>query len=298
MTDALIEEARTTSEVAAATAEVTLDEVGHHLRARTVAALFDQVWGRTEAAGAVLSGEALMAMTHAGCQVTAAWRGDELVGATAAFLGRDHDSGATFAHSHVTGVRPGRQGAGIGRALKWHQRAWCLERGIDEVRWTYDPLVRRNAVLNLLLLGAQAAGYEPDVYGPMDDARNVGLPTDRIVVSWPLAAPRTRAAARGAPAAPDIDALRRAGAEPLLEVGDADEPVRHDTQAPRRLVRVPADIEAIRARDRDLAADWADAIGATLGAALRSGARVSGISRDGWYVLAPPSGVAELADRR
>lgn len=296
--DALLDEARATAEVAASSADVTIAEIQGHTVARVISALLDGVWGRAPSAGAVLPAEALTALTHAGSQVTAAWRDGDVVGATAAFLGRDHETGEVFVHSHVTGVRPDAQRTGVGRALKWHQRNWCLERGIDEVRWTFDPLIRRNAVLNLLLLGAQATGYEHDVYGPMDDVRNAGLPTDRAVVSWRLSAPRTCAAARGRPAAPDVEALRRSGAQPLLVVGDGDRPERTTTDVARRLVQVPPDIEAIRADDRELAAAWADAVRDTLGEAIRAGARVSGVTRDGWYVLAPPAGVAELADVR
>lgn len=299
MTDALLDEARATAQDAAASAGVSFEEVHGHTLAQATSRLFDEVWGRGAQAGAVLSGEALVALAHAGGQVTVARRDGALVGATAAFLGRDHATGRTFAHSHVTGVVAPAQSSGVGRALKWHQRAWCLERGIEEVRWTYDPLIRRNAVLNLLLLGAQAAHYEHDVYGPMDDARNRGLPTDRIVVSWRLDAPRTRAAAEGRAAAPDVAALRRAGAEPVLDLdADSGRPLRSPTDAARRLVRIPPDIEAIRAEDPGLARDWAEAIRATLGEAMRARARVTGVTRDGWYVLAPPAGITELADPR
>jgi len=81
-------------------------------------------------------------------------------------------------------------------------------------------------------------------------------------------------------------------------VADGDEPEVRTTNVARRLVQIPTDIESIRARDRDLAAAWATAVRATMGAAMREGARVTGITRDGWYVLAPPAGVSELTDVR
>ncbi len=262
---------------------------------------FDRVWGRDARAGAVLPGEALVALTHAGGQVTVARRVDdpdgEVVGATAGFLGRDHATGQPFVHSHVTGVLAEAAGGGIGRALKWYQRWWCLERGIEQVRWTFDPLVRRNAVFNLLGLGAQAVAYEQDVYGAMADAVNAGLPTDRLLVVWDLTSPRARAAAEGRGAAPDLDGLRHAGAETWLTVGDDDHPQLTPTHASRRLVQIPPDIERLRQRDRTAAAAWADAIHATLGAAVTGGERITGVTRDGWYVLARPAGVTELADR-
>lgn len=291
----VMDEATATADAAAARASVQLHDIHDHLGADEASQLFDRVWQRAQ--GSVLSPEALVAICHAGGQVTLASRDGRVVGATAGLLGRDHGSGQLFVHSHVTGVHVEEAGTGIGRALKWHQRRWCLSRGIGEVRWTFDPLVRRNAVLNLVLLGARATAYALDVYGPMDDQRNVGLPTDRLVASWELSGPRTRAAANGRAAAPDVDALLRAGAEPLL-VAEDDAPQVRTTTVARRLVQIPADIESIRARDRDLGAAWATAVRATLGAAMREGARVTGITRDGWYVLAPPTGVSELTDVR
>lgn len=291
----VIDEATATAEAAATHASVVLHDIHDHRGADEASQMFDQVWQRAE--GSALSAEALVAICHAGGQVTLATRDGRLVGATAALVGRDHGDGQIFLHSHVTGVHTEVAGRGIGRALKWYQRLWCLNRGIDEVRWTFDPLVRRNAVLNLVLLGAHAVAYERNVYGAMQDARNAGLPTDRLVASWELAGPRTRAAATGRAAAPDLDALVRAGAEPLL-VAVGGRPELRTSSAPRRLVQVPEDIESIRARDRDLGVSWSTAVRETLGAAVQEGARISGITRDGWYVLAPTSGVSELADPR
>jgi predicted metal-dependent hydrolase len=39
--------------------------------------------------------------------------------------------------------------AGIGLALKWHQRDVMLARGITEIRWTFDPPGEERAWLNL-----------------------------------------------------------------------------------------------------------------------------------------------------
>ncbi len=279
---------------AAGSAGVACTEPHDPTQLREVSALFDHVWGREGEAGAVLVAEALAAIGHAGGQVTAAHHAGELVGATAAFLGRD-DDGRPFLHSHVTGVRDDVTARGIGAALKWHQRAWCLERGLTEVRWTFDPLVRRNLVFNLVRLGAQVDRYLVDAYGPMRDGRNHGLPTDRIVARWELTSRRVAAAAAGRPASPDVDALHRAGAAVALDVDPSGGPRVVTTDAPRRLLQVPADIEALRAHDPELAAAWSAAIRATLGTALDAGARVSGATREGWLVLSVDDQVAELA---
>lgn len=281
---------------AADDAGVRVVELHHHADMPDVSRLFDAVWGRSGGAASIMATEALTALAHAGAQVSGAYRDGELVGATAAFLGLA-DDGEVFLHSHVTGVLPGADGRGVGRALKWHQRAWCLQRGIGRVRWTFDPLIRRNAVFNLVHLGARVVAWHDDVYGRMQDERNAGAPTDRLTVDWDLTAARVLAAAQGRAAEPDVSALRRAGAQPLLQVAGDGTPHLTPTDAPRRLVQVPADIESLRREDPDLAIAWGAALRATLGHALTRGLRVGGFTRDGWYVLAVDRSVQELAQR-
>lgn len=282
---------------AAEHAAVRLVDLHDHAHLVAASALFDAVWGRPGEAGAVLGPEALAAIVHAGGQVTGAWYDDELVGATAAFLGRTDDGTMTL-HSHVTGVLDDASSAGVGAALKWHQRAWCLTRGIGEVRWTFDALIRRNVAFNLIRLGAQVVGWLPDAYGRMPDRRNAGLPTDRLVASWRLTSPRVEAAASGRTASPDVDALRHAGAAVALDELPDGTPHVTFVDAPRRLVRVPPDVERLRVTDPDLALTWAVAVRSTLGEAIGGGARVTGATRDGWLVVAEAGGVAELHDRR
>ncbi len=294
----LRQEAADTATRAAASAGIEVTDARDPEAARAASVLFDTVWGRDGAAGAILAPEALLAIAHAGGQVSVARAADgTVVAATAAVLGRDHTIGQVFLHSHVTGVVADAVGRGIGKAMKWYQRSWALERDIEQVRWTFDPLVRRNVVLNLAVLASGVSGYLVDRYGPMADARNRGLPTDRLEARWDLTAPRVRAAAGGRVATPDPDALRSAGAEVALDVGADEQPVRHDTSAPRRLVRIPADIESLRERDHATAAAWGEAIRVTLQPALDAGARITGVTRDGWYVLAERGGVTELAHR-
>jgi predicted GNAT superfamily acetyltransferase len=295
--DTARQRATATATRAATAAGVALADLHDHAASIAVSGLFDEVWGRDPAAGPIMDPAALTALAHAGGQVSGAFRDRRLVGATAAFLGRS-PQGEVFLHSHVTGVVAGSEGRGVGRALKWHQRAWALERDITRVRWTFDPLIRRNAVFNLMVLGARAVEYSEDVYGRMRDARNAGAPSDRLVADWELSAPRVDAAADGRAAAPDLAALRRSGAEPVLTVTSSGGPALSPYDAPRRLVQIPADIEQVRSSDPELASRWAEAVRASLGGALHDGLRVTGITRDGWYVLAADRSVAELAGRR
>ena len=56
--------------------------------------------------------------------------------------------------------------------------------GIDRITWTYDPLLSRNAHLNIARLGAVCNSYIRDAYGEMRDELNQGVPSDRFQVDW------------------------------------------------------------------------------------------------------------------
>jgi predicted GNAT superfamily acetyltransferase len=167
-------------------------------------ARFDATWG----VGRTVDLASLKAIAHAGNTVLVAVPepgradaggelaapGDLPLGAALGFLGWD---GGLHVHSHMNAVDPGARGRGIGVALKLRQRAICLEHAIDEVRWTYDPLIRRNAHMNLVRLGAEVIAYHPDFYGELRDAISGGDRSDRFEVRWRLASPRVaRALAR------------------------------------------------------------------------------------------------------
>ena len=146
--------------------------------------VFQQVWGSVDPLVRI---ELLMAISHSGGYVSAAYRTDEggderILGASVAMLARHH--GAPALHSHITGLLPGARRAGLGRAMKLHQQQWARENGIEWIVWTYDPLVRRNAWFNLAVLGAEVHDYLESFYGTMTDAINAGDESDRLLVAW------------------------------------------------------------------------------------------------------------------
>ena len=94
--------------------------------------------------------------------------------------------GGLHFHSHQVGVHSTMRGGGAGVALKLAQRAQCLQHGLTEMRWTFDPLLAANATFNLVRLGARVVDYLPNCYGARRDAFNTGDVTDRIEVSWRL----------------------------------------------------------------------------------------------------------------
>jgi len=95
--------------------------------------------------------------------------------------------GSFCQHSHILAVVPEFQGAGIGKKLKWAQRREALKQGIGLITWTYDPLQAKNANLNLRALGVRSRTYFQDLYGPTPSlCIGPGIPTDRLLVEWPL----------------------------------------------------------------------------------------------------------------
>jgi predicted GNAT superfamily acetyltransferase len=89
--------------------------------------------------------------------------------------------------SDMLAVRADARGAHIGERLKRYQRDLVRAIGVETMYWTFDPLVARNAHLNLNRLGARPVEYAPDLYGTdTGSPLHAGLATDRIVVAWDL----------------------------------------------------------------------------------------------------------------
>ena len=150
----------------------------------------------------------LCAIAHVGGVVAGAFEGREMLGFVTGLprLGL----GEPCLHSHMLAVVPEAQGRGLSVRLKLFQRRFCLGHGIRLVTWTYDPLLVKNAALNLNRLRARATRYVRDCYGPMGGIYH-GLPTDRFEVRWRLDAPAVVRAARGhAPLPADVAQLPRA----------------------------------------------------------------------------------------
>jgi predicted GNAT superfamily acetyltransferase len=169
------------------------------------------VWGSGEID--VVPSAVFVVVAEAGGQVLGAFdreAGCGMVGfclALAAFRGEQR-----YLHSHMTAVVPEYQNRGIGRMLKLFQRADALERGIELVEWTFDPLEVRNAYFNLVRLGAIARRFLPNVYGITTSPLHSGLPTDRLVAEWWLRSARVLAAVEAGKAEPRERSPRSAGA--------------------------------------------------------------------------------------
>jgi len=202
-------------------------------------------------------------------------RGDRPVGFVLGLLARR--DGRLYHASHMLATDPAYQGRGIGAALKRRQREAALAQGLDLMTWTFDPLIARNAHLNLHKLGAISSAYYEDYYGPMDDRFNGGLPTDRLLVEWRLNGP-----------VPPVPLSVFAPLTPILIV-QGGKPVLRLERAPVGAplsVWVPGDSTAIKERDPAAALDWRLALRRALSWAFAHGY----VARDfsaGAYILLP-----------
>jgi len=246
--------------------------------------LLSRVWG---GGSTQLDAATMRAFSHTGNYVAGAFGDDRdperLVGCAVGFFGPPDQHSL---HSHIAGVDPRLAGRGIGMLLKSHQRSWCLDRGVHSITWTFDPAVARNAFFNLTKLGVTAVSYLEDFYGSLDDSLNAGSPTDRLLVRWDLAGPRSAPEEWGTPGATGAEAVadqvlaldRDAGGAPVVVAVAAD--------VDSVLVSVPPDIERLRREDTELAIRWRLALRQVLAPYVNSPHwRVAAFRRQGTYVV-------------
>jgi predicted GNAT superfamily acetyltransferase len=243
--------------------------------------LFGSIWGPQDRD--LIGVSTLRALAHSGNYLVGAYLDGEMVGAITGFLGW-HGASLQL-HSHILGVSATAQGHNVGFALKQHQRAWALGKGIGTVTWTFDPLVSRNAYFNLTKLGATVTAYYPSFYGQMNDEINGRDESDRVLIEWELTSTRAVAAGVGKLVSPHLDSLLEAGAVVALEVGADDMPIERSVTSDRILVGVPRDIVELRKTDPQSARRWRFAVREVLEGALNDGFVISSMTRSGYYVL-------------
>lgn len=163
--------------------------------------------------------------------------------------------------SHMLAVRPEARNQGIGRRLKIAQREELRGVGVRTMYWTFDPLVARNAHLNLNLLGATVDEFVQDMYGTSDSELHQ-LGTDRFIAKWDLGGTETTG---------EVDLMSTHGqafgdAGSGASDGQSESPPvvwapGSDTSLPSPdadviEVLIPRDIEEVEARSFDEALGW------------------------------------------
>ncbi len=226
-----------------------------------VEALQRLVWPGTETD--VIPAHMLLAVVHNGGLLLGAYVNDELVGAVFGFPGfyETPDGPRLKHHSHILAVHPDWRSRGVGFALKRAQWQMVRHQGIDRITWTYDPLLSRNAYLNIARLGTVCNTYFRSEYGEMRDGMNAGLASDRFQVDWWVFTKRVeRRLSRRARPSLTLAHYRTAGAL-FVEALQGQQPAHPPAQIPSLtgallLVEIPGDFLALKDADLPLARDW------------------------------------------
>jgi predicted GNAT superfamily acetyltransferase len=263
---------------AARTAGVTLRPLPSLDDADRILQVMIATWGEHQ----LLPREMIHALGASGNVPWGAFDGEEMIGYVLGWMGVDPVEGL-HTHSHMLAALPDRRHKGVGYALKLAQRAQAIERGTRLVRWTFDPLVARNAYFNLWKLGAVADRFHRNFYGEMTDSLNRGERSDRFVVRWDLdRSPGPRSIAGG-------------DATPVLERSDGTDtpaPVLAGAPGPGvALVQIPREYGELREREPELARAWRDALAEAVEACVEAGLVAAGFDGPtGAYVMAEDPG--------
>jgi len=208
----------------------------------------------------------LITAVHNGGLVLGAFTNEELVGFVFGFPGLETTpDGPRPKHcSHMMGIHPEHRDDGIGFALKRAQWQMVRKQGVDRITWTFDPLLSRNAHLNIARLGAVCNTYEVAFYGPMRDGLNVGLDSDRFPVDLWVNSRRVERRlsleARPELKRSDFEAAQAKIINPV-RFDTAGLPTPTDPSLPASqdnlcLVEIPADFSSLKTANFELAKTW------------------------------------------
>jgi chorismate synthase len=132
-----------------------------------------------------------------------------------------------------------------------------LEKGIETITWTFDPLQAVNAHLNFEKLGVFADRYKVNYYGDTSSfLHRTG--TDRLWVTWLLNSERVkRRLDHGSQGSARDHAPNRAS----VHVSGSLEPVTDETQVPgpALAIEIPLDLNSIARENVGLALRWREA---------------------------------------
>jgi predicted GNAT superfamily acetyltransferase len=213
----------------------------------------------------IIPAHLLVTAVHNGGLVLGAFEGELLVGFVFGFPGLESlPDGPHPKHcSHMLGVLDSHRDSGIGFALKRAQWQVVRHQGLSHVTWTYDPLLSRNAHLNIARLGAVCSTYVRSPYGTLRDGLNAGLPSDRFQVDWWIRTLRVENRLSKRPRGPlKLSQFQQAEIQSLYSpIPRADgylQPPETFTSPGDRLVlaEIPPDFPALKGADLSLARDW------------------------------------------
>ena len=230
---------------------VNIRVLNSHSEQKMARKIFDKTWKMDS--GTEITPNLLQAMVHSGAYLYGAFIDKKCVGAAFAFPAT---TDGLHLHSHMTAVLNGYRDQGIGYALKIDQWHWAKKNSYKEITWTFDPLVARNAKLNLIKLGVEILAYYPNFYGDMPDALNAGDESDRVMASWKVV-----------------------GEQPIAK-SVITNPDESDV-----LIKIPEDIVAIRRKNISENLKWRHKVREEFMNAFEKGGKVVGFSANNEYVV-------------
>ncbi|HSL44914.1 MAG TPA: GNAT family N-acetyltransferase [Anaerolineales bacterium] len=212
----------------------------------------------------VVPAHLMITAVHNGGLVVGAFINDQLVGFVFGFPGIEFTpDGPRPKHcSHMMGIHPDQRDSGIGFSLKRAQWQIVRHQGLDHITWTYDPLMSRNAYLNIAKLGAVCDTYRRSEYGDMRDGLNAGLPSDRFQVDWWINTRRVERRLGKRPRRPlKLENFSKAELQPLYSLHTRDNwlrPPEHFSALNGKLAlaEIPPDFVGLKDADFALARDW------------------------------------------
>jgi chorismate synthase len=210
-----------------------------------------EIWGVADRE--VFPALAFRPITAVGGVLIGAFVAGRMAGFVFGFPGLENDQ--VILHSDMLAVRPEYRSQGIGYKLKVAQRQRALEKGIERITWTFDPLQLVNASLNFSRLGVVSNRYLVHFYGETTSFLH-STGTDRLWLTWHLNSERVKLRlSEPTPATQSGDFDR---ANMLVRVAQDDEPlVETDVSFSGNVViEIPHDINSL---PRDLKVRWREA---------------------------------------
>lgn len=252
----------------------TLDEL------QAAETLQRQVW---DAPSTVIYQPMLISLVRNGGAVLGAFKEDRLIGILIGYLGMESPDADRPAMANLKlvsqrmAIAPDFRNSGLGYEMKLAQRRFAMRHGIRLITWTFDPLLSRNAHLNVRKLGAVIYEYHRDYFGTAHAPLVAAESSDRVVAEWWVTSNRVEQRLSGRRAGLSIEQYLSGNARLLNPSGVAASGLPTPPElmeAPHTsvvLVEIPENFDDILKRDPALAVRWRQHSRVALETVLRAG---------------------------
>jgi len=261
-------------------AGVEIVELSTDEQFETFSDLADEIWQRDEK---WIAPERVASRAAAGGYVVGMYElsSGRMIGLS---LGYPDSEEPEVLYKDISGMVPDVRGEGRFRSLLMYERAWGFRNGFETMQGSFDPLLRRNAWLNIERRAQHVTEYVVNKYGtPSVTSVNGVDDTDRFTVRWNIRSRAVIDALEGRRPAPDEAQLRTEGAVDL--VSDDGHVVAHPDGDGPWLCSTPEDIVALRTTEPESATRWRLSVREVMVEAFARGVRATGATPSGRYVL-------------